>query len=57
MLVRRSTFPGAGRFTAHWTGDNGVNWENLYMSIAGEHSSLKVAQLFPLCLQTNCMVC
>jgi hypothetical protein len=31
----RSTFPGAGRFTAHWTGDNGVNWENLYMSIAG----------------------
>ncbi|WIA20582.1 hypothetical protein OEZ85_004970 [Tetradesmus obliquus] len=35
FLLTRSTFPGAGRFTAHWTGDNGVNWENLYMSIAG----------------------
>lgn len=34
-VLYRSTFPGAGRFTAHWTGDNGVNWENLYMSIAG----------------------
>lgn len=35
MLFCRSTFPGAGKFTAHWTGDNGVNWENIYISIAG----------------------
>ncbi|KAF8062769.1 alpha-glucosidase [Scenedesmus sp. PABB004] len=35
FLLTRSTFPGAGKWTAHWTGDNGVNWENLYMSIAG----------------------
>eukprot|EP00878_Enallax_costatus_P002700 GHUV01002888.1.p1 GENE.GHUV01002888.1~~GHUV01002888.1.p1 ORF type:complete len:873 (+),score=203.93 GHUV01002888.1:194-2812(+) len=35
FLLTRSTFPGAGKFTAHWTGDNGVNWENIYVSIAG----------------------
>ncbi len=35
MLSPRSTFPGAGKWTAHWTGDNAANWENLYWSIAG----------------------
>lgn len=35
FLLTRSTSPGAGKFTAHWTGDNGVNWENIYISIAG----------------------
>jgi alpha-glucosidase (family GH31 glycosyl hydrolase) len=33
--LRRSTFPGAGKWTAHWTGDNGANWENLFWSITG----------------------
>lgn len=31
----RSTSPGAGRFTGHWTGDNAADWANLYLSIAG----------------------
>ena len=35
LLNTRSTFPGAGRYAAHWTGDNAANWENLFFSIAG----------------------
>eukprot|EP00879_Flechtneria_rotunda_P023144 GHRR01024469.1.p1 GENE.GHRR01024469.1~~GHRR01024469.1.p1 ORF type:complete len:558 (+),score=128.89 GHRR01024469.1:1351-3024(+) len=35
FLLSRSTFPGAGRWAAHWTGDNAANWENLFYSIAG----------------------
>ncbi|WIA23387.1 hypothetical protein OEZ85_000147 [Tetradesmus obliquus] len=35
FLLTRATFPGAGRFTGHWTGDNAGNWENLWFSIAG----------------------
>jgi alpha-glucosidase (family GH31 glycosyl hydrolase) len=31
----RSTFPGAGRYAAHWTGDNAGNWADMYHSIAG----------------------
>lgn len=30
----RSTFPGSGRFTGHWTGDNGANWQSFGDSIA-----------------------
>lgn len=28
-LCCRSTFPGAGRFTGHWTGDTPVTWQAL----------------------------
>jgi alpha-glucosidase (family GH31 glycosyl hydrolase) len=29
----RSTFPGAGKWAGHWTGDNGANWESLRDSV------------------------
>jgi alpha-glucosidase (family GH31 glycosyl hydrolase) len=31
----RSTFPGAGRFAGHWTGDNAANWQSFADSISG----------------------
>lgn len=30
----RSTFPGAGRFAGHWTGDNGASWQDFVASTA-----------------------
>jgi alpha-glucosidase (family GH31 glycosyl hydrolase) len=35
FILTRSTAPGSGQFAAHWTGDNGVTWEFMQMSIAG----------------------
>lgn len=34
VALFRSTFPGAGRVTSHWAGDNAANWDGLFESVA-----------------------
>jgi len=35
FILTRATAMGLGRFSAHWTGDNGADWDFLRWSIAG----------------------
>ena len=34
FVMSRSLYPGAGQYTAHWSGDNGASWNDLRYSIA-----------------------
>jgi alpha-glucosidase len=35
FILTRSTFPGSGRFSSHWLGDNYRTWDHLKYSVAG----------------------
>jgi alpha-glucosidase len=35
FILTRSTFPGSGRYSSHWLGDNWRNWTYMNYSIAG----------------------
>lgn len=35
IVISRSTYPTAGRWTGHWLGDNYANWQNMEKSIIG----------------------
>ncbi|KAF6720919.1 Maltase-glucoamylase, intestinal [Oryzias melastigma] len=35
MMLTRSSFPGAGKYSGHWLGDNGANWNDIKWAIPG----------------------
>ncbi|XP_028723035.1 sucrase-isomaltase, intestinal [Peromyscus leucopus] len=35
IVISRSTYPTAGRWSGHWLGDNYANWDNLEKSLIG----------------------
>ena len=40
FVLSRSSFPGLGRFSGHWTGDVRSDWEQLRFSVPGETHSI-----------------
>ena len=45
FVLTRSSFAGSGQFTAHWTGDNGASYEDLYSSIPSMSSTENLLDL------------
>lgn len=35
MVFTRSSFPGVGKYSGHWLGDNGANWNDIKWAIPG----------------------
>uniref|UniRef100_A0A8C1F2X9 alpha-glucosidase n=1 Tax=Cyprinus carpio carpio TaxID=630221 RepID=A0A8C1F2X9_CYPCA len=35
MIFTRSSFPGVGKYSGHWLGDNGANWNDIKWAIPG----------------------
>ncbi|CAN9511486.1 unnamed protein product [Ophioblennius macclurei] len=35
LMLTRSSFPGVGKYSGHWLGDNGANWNDIKWAIPG----------------------
>ncbi|CAG6005384.1 unnamed protein product, partial [Menidia menidia] len=35
LMLTRSAFPGVGKYSGHWLGDNGANWNDIKWAIPG----------------------
>ena len=35
FILTRSSFPGVGKFSGHWLGDNAANWNDIKWAIPG----------------------
>ena len=36
FVLSRSTYPGSGKYTGHWLGDNDAAWSDMRKSVIGE---------------------
>ena len=35
LILTRSSFPGVGKYSGHWLGDNAANWNDIKWAIPG----------------------
>lgn len=35
LMLTRSSFPGVGKYSGHWLGDNAANWNDIKWAIPG----------------------